>query len=462
MLRLRILVLLTITCCTTLLTGVAWASGSYTASEAGKHALELTTGNASYSDIIVTKTGSPSGQSDDYDFKGTNAAVYASNKSQLTITGSSTKISSDAKYGNAVFSYGGGSGDGTKIIISDATITTNKNNSGGIMVTGGGIISADNLTITTSGGSSAAIRSDKGGGTITVNGGTYETSGQGSPAIYSTADITVIGADLTGNIAQGVVIEGGNSVTLTNSNLTAKHTTLNGQDSTHQAILIYQSMSGDASDGSSSFKMTGGKITNSTGDIFCVTNTTTTITLNGVTITNNDSSGNFLRAAHQNWGSNGGTVTLNASAQAIEGNVLVDSSSSLTMTLANSSTFKGAINPTTATTSNVHASAAGNVSVTVEKGSKLTLTADSTISSITVEDADDVNYGEYTLTVGGTEYNKDNPVSTGTTGTTDDIDTSGNKSSSTTSGGSDSGCNSGMSLLSLFALSLALKFKGKK
>ena len=459
-LHLRILVL-TITCCTAFLTGVAWASSSYIATEVGKHALELTSGSASYSNIYVTKRGSSTVQSDDYDFKGTNAAVHASGGGTLTITGSSTYIDSNAKYGNAVFSYGGGSGDGTTIVISDAEIRTILNNSGGIMVTGGGIISADNLTITTLEGSSAAIRSDKGGGTINVNGGTYTTSGTGSPAIYSTATITVIGADLTANTSQGVVIEGGNSVTLTNSNLTAKHTTLNGQDTTHQAILIYQSMSGDASSGSSTFKMTGGKITNSTGDIFCVTNTTTTITLNGVTITNNDSSGNFLRAAHQNWGSNGGTVTLNASAQAIEGNVLVDSSSSLTMTLANSSTFKGAINPTTATTSNVHASAVGNVNVTVEKGSKLTLTADSTISSITVEDADDIDYGEYTLTVGGTEYNEDNPVSTGTTGT-DTTTTEGNKSSSKTSGDSDSGCNTGISLLSLVALSFALKFKGKK
>ena len=103
----------------------------------------------------------------------------------------------------------------------------------------------------------------------------------------------------------------------------------------------------------------------------------------------------------------------------------------------------------------------GNVNVTVEKGSKLTLTADSTISSITVEDADDIDYGEYTLTVGGTEYNEDNPVSTGTTGT-DTTTTEGNKSSSKTSGDSDSGCNTGISLLSLVALSFALKFKGKK
>ena len=453
--------LFTVLCIVAFSAGVCLADGTYTSDTAETHALSLTTGDASYSDITVTKTGDPSGSSDDYDFKGTNAAVHASGGGTLTITGSSTNISSNAKYGNAVFSYGGGSGDGTTIVISDATITTSKNNSGGIMVTGGGVISADNLTITTSGGSSAAIRSDRGGGTINVNGGTYTTSGQGSPAIYSTADITVIGADLTGNIAQGVVVEGGNSVTLTNSNVTAKQTTLNGQDSTHQAILIYQSMSGDASDGSSSFTMTGGKITNTNGDIFCITNTTTTITLNGVDITNSDSSGNFLRAEHQNWGSNGGTVTLNATDQAIEGDIVTDSSSSLTMKLSGSSTFSGTINSANT----------GTVNVTVESGATFTLTGNSYVKSLTNNGT--INYGSYTLNVNGTEHNSteayDNSSEVDATTDTTDTNTTtdeseGSESTTTTSSNSDddSGCNVGYSLLNLLALSFAFAIKERK
>lgn len=328
---------------------------TFSATTSGTHALSLTSGTKTYTNATVTKTGDATGSSDGtsgYDWTGSNAAVFASGGAKLTLSGSSTTINSQAVGGNAVFSYGGNlngsnSGDGTTITISDATITTTKNNSGGIMVTGGGVINASKLKITTSGGSSAAIRADRGGGTITVNGGTYTANGQGSPAIYSTAAITGSDVTLKSGIAQVVVIEGGNSVTLTGSTLTANHTSLNGNDSTYQAILIYQSMSGDASDGASAFKMTNGSITNAKGDIFCVTNTTTTITLSGVTITNNDSSGYFLRAASGKWGSsgsNGGKVTLNATGQTIRGNILVDSSSSLTMTLSGSSTFRGAIN----------------------------------------------------------------------------------------------------------------------
>ena len=277
--------------------------------------------------------------------------------------------------------------------ISDATITTSSNNSGGIMTTGGGIMNASNLTITTSGGSSAAIRSDSGGGTVTVSGGTYTTNGTGSPAIYSTAAITVLDADLTANVAQAVVIEGGNSVTLENSNLNANHSKKNSQDTTYQAVLIYKSMSLDASSGTSAFNMTDGSITNTNGDIFCVTNTKTVITLSGVSIKNNDSSGNFLRAEGQEWGnsnSNGGTVTLNASGQDMAGNIIVDDLSSLTLNMSDSSTYEGAIN---------QSGQSGTVNVTIEEGSEWILTGNSYVSSLTNNGT--ITKGSYSLYVNG-------------------------------------------------------------
>ena len=376
-------------------------TADYSSTAANSNALSVTDGSTkSYSNITVTKTGDATGSSDGtsgYDWVGTNAAILASGGSKLTITGAT--ITTNAVGGNAVFSYGGsrsGSGDGTTVTISDSKITTSKNNSGGIMTTGGGTMNASNLTITTAGGSSAAIRSDSGGGNVTVNGGTYTANGQGSPAIYSTAAITVADADLTSGIAQVVVIEGGNSVTLDTCKLTANHTSRNGQDSTYQAVLIYQSMSGDASDGASSFSMTDGSLTNTQGDIFCVTNTTTTINLSGVTITNNDSSGNFLRAEGQEWGtsgSNGGSVTLNASGQTMNGNMIVDSSSSLALNLKDSSAYSGAINTS---------GAAGAVNVTIESGSTWTLTGNSYVTSLTNNGT--ITQGSYTLYVNGTAY----------------------------------------------------------
>ena len=139
-----------------------------------------------------------------------------------------------------------------------------------------------------SGRSSAAIRTDRGGGTVVVDGGTYTSNGLGSPAIYSTADITVSNATLASNLSEGVCIEGLNSITLNNCDLTANNTRCNGTATFHDTIMIYQSMSGDADSGTSAFTMTGGSLTSKSGHVFHVTNTNAVITLENVTIVNED------------------------------------------------------------------------------------------------------------------------------------------------------------------------------
>ena len=169
---------------------------------------------------------------------------------------------------------------GTTVNISDSSIETEGNCSGGIMVTGGGTLNAENLDVHTTGRSSAAIRSDRGGGTESVRGGTYKTEGVGSPAIYSTADVTVSDAILESTASEGVVVEGKNSVSLEDVDLTASNTQSNSDKSdVFKAVMIYQSMSGDATQGEASFSMKGGSLTNKNGDVLFVNNTVATITL---------------------------------------------------------------------------------------------------------------------------------------------------------------------------------------
>ena len=72
-----------------------------------------------------------------------------------------------------------------------------------------------------------------------------------------------------------------------------------------------------------------------------------TITLTNNEITNTDSEGNFLRIQKDSWGTsgkNGGDVTLILNNQNAEGNIVVDSISSLKMTMKDSSYFEGSIN----------------------------------------------------------------------------------------------------------------------
>jgi hypothetical protein len=307
-----------------------------------------------------------------------------------------------------VFSYGGNggsngaAGDGTTVIISDTTITTTGSGSGGIMTTGGGVTIASNLTVTTSGQSSAPIRTDRGGGTVTVDGGTYTSNGLGSPAIYSTADITVSNAVLTSNLSEGVCIEGKNSITLVNCDLSANNTKRNGNAKFLDTIMIYQSMSGDADSGTSSFTMTGGTLTSNSGHVFHITNTNAIISLSNVTIVNNGSD-ILLSVCDDGWNGASNIVTLNASAQNLTGTILVGSNSQLTLNLKDGSTFTGAIsgNITNEAGTTVSTSV-GTVSVTIEAGSTLTLTADTYVTSFS--NNGNLNRNGYSLYVNGTEY----------------------------------------------------------
>ena len=357
----------------------------------GEHAIEAAGENVSYSNIEVVKSGESSG--DEADFYGANAAIFATDGATLDLSG--IVVETNGTHANAVFSYG----SGTTVNISDSVIETSGNCSGGLMTTGGGTMNASNLTIHTTGNSSAAIRSDRGGGTVTVTGGSYTTEGTGSPVIYSTADITVSDARMESTASQGVVVEGKNSVTLNNVTLIADNNTKNSDKSSYyQAVMIYQSMSGDAAEGEAYFTMNGGSLTNQNGDIFFVNNTLCTINLSDADIVNNGD-GVFLRAAAAGWGStgsNGGHVTLNASSQEINGDMIVDSVSSLNLYLTEGSTFTGAINSD---------GDDGEVYVELSGGSKWILTGDSYITSLTC-DADSIDLNGYTLYVNGVAYSE--------------------------------------------------------
>lgn len=307
---------------------------SYASTGDSENAVLVSEGEVTLSGAIVSKTGSASG--DNADFYGVNAAVLATSGSTLTIA--DTTVTSDGAHANGIFSYG----SGTTVNVSDTKIVTTGNNSGGLMTTGGATLNATNVSAATSGNSSAAIRSDRGGGTVNVSGGDFSTAGVGSPAIYSTADITVSDATLSATNSEAVVIEGGNSVTLENVQITGSNATLNGQSTQKTNVLIYQSMSGDASEGSSTFTMNGGAMTAVTGSMFHVTNVTTTITLEDVDFTYAEDSSVFLDASADSWGTsgkNGGNVTLNLRNQEITGAILSDEVSSVTLTMDSDSTW---------------------------------------------------------------------------------------------------------------------------
>ncbi len=378
---------------------------TYSSTSADENALLIDTSeDVTISNPTVTKTGDSDG-GDNCNFYGINSDIMVMGGGTTTITGGT--IDASATGANGVFSYGGNGGqngaegDGTTVVIKDTIINTTGDNGGGIMTTGGGIMQAENLTVTTSGRSSAAIRTDRGGGTVTVTGGSYTTSGLGSPAIYSTADITVSDATLVSNLSEGVCIEGKNSVTINNSDLTANNTETNGNATFLDTIMIYQSMSGDADSGTSSFTMNGGSLTSKSGHVFHVTNTNAVINLSGVSITNEDSEGILLSVCDDGWSGAENIATLNADGQVLEGTILVGDNSTLTLNLTNSSSFTGTISgEITNAKGDTVSTEVGTVSVTLDDTSKWSLTADTYITEFNGNAANVISNG-YTLYVNG-------------------------------------------------------------
>ena len=356
----------------------------------------------------VVKSGSSDG-GDSCNFYGLNAAVLVNDGSTATITGGT--ITSDADGANGVFSYGGNGGrngaegDGTTVVIRDTVINTTGSGSGGIMTTGGGKTYAYDLTVTTSGDSSAPIRTDRGGGTVHVDGGSYTSNGLGSPAIYSTADITVENAVLTSNLSEGVCIEGKNSITLLNCDLSASNTKCNGNATFLDTIMIYQSMSGDADSGTSSFTMTGGSLTSKSGHVFHVTNTNAVISLSDVEIRNEDASGVLLSVCDDGWNGAGNVATLNADGQTLSGTLLVGNNSSLTLNLINGSSFTGTVSGEIVNAKGATVSTeTGTVDVTLDGTSTWSLTGDTYVSSFSGDTAN-ISFNGYTLYVDGVAVN---------------------------------------------------------
>lgn len=366
-------------------------SETYTSTGDDENALRVDGATVTLKDITIEKTAGSSSNTEDGDFYGLNAGLLVLNGATATITGAT--VNTSVTNGNGVFSYG----EGTVVNISDSTIRTTENNSGGIQTTGG-TMNATNLDVETQENSAAAIRSDRGGGTVNVDGGSYVTNGTGSPAIYCTADISVSDATLTANASEGVVVEGKNSVALTDCEVTGNMSnTYNGDsDENIHCIMIYQSMSGDADVGEATFSAEGGSITAKTGDMFYITNTDCEITLKDVAFTlANDV---FLRvegnSSSRGWGTegaNGGDVTLTADSQEFTGNILVDEISSLALTMKNGTSCEGAINPD---------GDGGTVDVTLDDNSTWTLTGDSYITSFD-GDTSNITANGYHLYVNG-------------------------------------------------------------
>ena len=170
------------------------------------------------------------------------------NGGELTMTGGT--VTTAAQGANSLCATNGG-----KVSITDTEIiSTAQSSARGLHATYGGEITANNVKISSTGGSCANLATDRGEGTVTCTGCTLSTAGAGSPLIYSTGDITVSGTTGTSTGAQAVVVEGKNSASVLDSSNLNCYGLPNAENNIDICgVMLYQSMSGDADSGTSTF-----------------------------------------------------------------------------------------------------------------------------------------------------------------------------------------------------------------
>ena len=314
---------------------------------------------------VFDKTGDTTSD-DNSNFRGQNAVVLGIEGSQINIKGSN--ITSNSKGSNAVFA----TGEGSVINVENTNIHTKSDSSRGLDATYKGTVNGKNLTITTEGAHSATLATDRGEGTINAEAAKLTTSGEGSPVIYSTGNIIVNNVNGIANNSEIGVVEGKNSITLTNSNVTGYK---------DNGFMLYQSFSGDAESGIARLKAENNTLTtHATGAFLYVNNTTAEVDLSNNAISMPNTSTLVKAAADSRWGKtgeNGGHLTLRTSNQELSGNIMADSISTIALDMTNGSSLVGAVN-----TDN----AAKEVTVKLSKDSNWILTGDSYVKSLNNED----------------------------------------------------------------------------
>ena len=314
---------------------------------------------------VFDKTGNTTSD-DNSNFRGQNAVVLSIDGSQINIKGSN--ITSNSKGSNAVFA----TGENSVINVENTNIHTKSDSSRGLDATYKGTVNGKNLTITTEGAHSATLATDRGEGTITAEAAKLTTSGEGSPVIYSTGNIIVNNVNGIANNSEIGVVEGKNSITLTNSNVTGYK---------DNGFMLYQSFSGDAESGIARLKAENNTLTtHATGAFLYVNNTTAEVDLSNNAISMPNTSTLVKAAADSRWGKtgeNGGHLTLRTSNQELSGNIMADSISTIALDMINGSSLVGAVN-----TDNT----AKEVTVKLSKDSNWILTGDSYVKSLSNED----------------------------------------------------------------------------
>lgn len=336
------------------------------------------TGVAILSDVTLIKTGNTT-SSDDSSFTDLNAAVGLETNGTVFITDSN--ITTNGLSANGLHTYE----DGTTAYLSNVYIHAEGDGSHGIY-TAGGAIYGENLEIYTYDGHGSAIATDQGGGLIVVEDSAAYTYGALSALVYSTGNITVRSLTGTSAIAPVACIDGANSFTLIDCDVSSG-TQNNG------VFQVVSTVSSSTTETAYAY-VNGGTVseTNGTYALLFVANIEAYVYLTDVAISIR--SGILANiTADSDWGTtgeNGGTANVYLSGIDVTGDIYVDDISAINLYLIGSS-WTGALN---------EANTTGSASVYLDRSSTWTLTGDSNVESISRAIGSSIFTGQYRVTEG--------------------------------------------------------------
>lgn len=331
----------------------------------------------------LQKSGDSS-DSDNCNFYGVNSILLGVGSGSTAYV-TSAVLSATSEGSNGIFAT-----DSATVLANSTQITTESDNSRGLDATYAGTILAGDMTISTAGGHSASVATDRGGGYVSVANSTLNTSGEGSPLLYSTGAIEVGGVMGTATGSQIAAMEGLNTIQIYSSDLTSTVTGVTASEPVANGVLIYQSTSGDAdtSTGEAAlFQAVDSTLTSAieSGSMFYLTNTTANVVLQNTTLAFDSTAANLVTAAgndSNNWGSagsNGATVSFTGINQQLSGTVEADTISSVDLYLLEGSTWSG----TTSIVENSAGSTVDNpITVNVDSTSTWTVTESCTLSNL--------------------------------------------------------------------------------
>lgn len=327
-------------------------------------------------DLNLTKESGETTDKESSIYYGLNSAVIVKDGSSMELIDSD--ITTNVSYSSAFFLTGL---NGTAK-LDNINISTNKEYSSGLVSSDYGSITALDLDITTKGDNSTSLKSITSNSEINIEDSYLYTEGLYSPLIYSSGKINLTNTDGTALNSNIATIEGSNSITITDSKLTTEHITNNDNPA---GIYIYneQSKSISADYTNATFTSTSSRLTIKETDnyesipMFYVTNIKATI---NITDTELDYSNNILlkvvgNDTYGDIGNNGGEVTFTATDQELKGNIEIDDISKVRFNL-NNSHYEGQINGNDSSKA---------VDITFDKTSTWTLTGDSYINTLTIQ-----------------------------------------------------------------------------